>query len=371
MALELALSPIMVPVALTGALFCHFHRQASHYSPRIIPLDGSKTTVYAIVPVKKDFTPESSAMFKDSDMDILSKLLPQDYITFQVIDVKKNVVVYELRQSNKMSHAVFDLVAVTDTRHATSVINSQDVPSNTSIEAFRLKKTAPPSQTNIEGTSEVASIDEDSDPTLEEVKEASKSSCTDDNTQSVSAQDECIATVSAGIWSKINVRKPVDNTRPELYLGINNVIHQSDFLDNYRLFTLSDGLTYQWTKRGMFLERVYNLGQKDSEVRERCGRAIMLGNANVSITMVNGSNKLLNMSYLASEPLARSDIGASRGGFLMEIDETKMGLEVALTTAFVSYLDHWNTLAGIGGVYYSMKTGGSGEVPWRRIARAF
>lgn len=144
-----------------------------------------------------------------------------------------------------------------------------------------------------------------------------------------------IGSVSIGIWSTFDIFRPTfPDTLDELTsmaIGSNNVKHQSDALDNYRVVELSDGNVYQWSKRGKVLERVYNLGQKDSEVRER-----------VATVGILQGNK----------------------GYRITLDENKVSTSVALMTSMISYLDQWNTILGVGGIYFPLK---HGELPWRRV----
>lgn len=141
--------------------------------------------------------------------------------------------------------------------------------------------------------------------------------------------------VSVGIWSKFHIFKPDETTTldetTQFALGSNKVRHESDAIDNYRVFELSDSNVYQWSKRGKALERVYNLGQKDSEVRER-----------LAVVGILPGNK----------------------GYRITLDKSKISCEVALMTSLISFLDQWNTMLGIGGIYFPVK---HGELPWRRV----
>ncbi|VVT55325.1 uncharacterized protein SAPINGB_P004540 [Magnusiomyces paraingens] len=330
MALELAISPIMIPLAVAEATLCHFHRQSSRYNPNCVPIDTSNTRLYTVVPLKPTALPTG----------VLNKLLAKDEV-FQVIDVETGVAVYEFRATSKYSKAIFDFV-----------------------EAYKPSIKTVPLGVDASGTSSTVNNDDEKVTDLPP-----------------------IATISAGIWSTIDFNKSANNIgMPHFYQGVNQISHQSDFLDNYRVFELSDGNIYQWTKRGMFLERVYNLGQKDSEIRERCG-GVMMGNVRRFYESrgqsFNGDYSGIGQASQAGQlPIPQQQqqqqqqqadffavVGGSGTGFSIEIDESKVDREVALMTAMVSFLDHWNTLLGVGGVYYKLKTGGAGEVPWRRISR--
>lgn len=323
MALELALAPLMVPISITEAALCHVHRQSSRYNPNCIVMESSSAKLYTVVPLKPT-----------AQGGMLSRLLDKQDL-FQVIDVESGEAVYEFRTSNPYSRATYEFAPVK------SVRATKDKPA--------------------EG--------EEPAPAEEEV---------DDNADS-------IATVSAGVWSTIDVHKPTTAaitssslSLAQLHPGVNYVSHQSDFLDNYRVFMLTDGHTYQWTKRGMFLERVYNMGQKDSEIRERCGR-VMLGSVRQfyeATTPQQQQCRTLDTRAMTSArgatvpPRYMAVVGGEDAGFSIEIDETRVDREVALMTAMVSFLDHWSTALGVGGVYYKLKMGGAGEVPWRRLSRS-
>jgi hypothetical protein len=95
------------------------------------------------------------------------------------------------------------------------------------------------------------------------------------------------------------------------------------------MFTMANGVTYQWTMRGKWLEKVVNLGNKESEVRIRIGRVVPNGDR----------------------------------GFTLQIDESEMPRELALGSALCSYIDQWNTNIEIGGIYYARQAGG---VRWKR-----
>lgn len=339
MALELVLSPFLFPIALTEAALCHFHREASHYVPKIIPLDGSQTIVYSIVPVRKANSNNKANV--SSRRGYYTKYLPEQTV-FEVVDVEKGIAMYEFRAISRYTNASLDMfkvncsiVTLENTTEDSSDIN----PSNYNSSKQSIPTTA------ITGLYECGEAV--ANPELfTEKKDRFKGFASDKVNPPSTAKP--LATLHAGIWSLINVNRPLLTSFPQFFVGENKIQHQSDYLDNYRMFQLSDGLMYQWTKRGKFLERVYNLGQKDSEVRERCGHV------NVHNVQICGS----------------SQFGPSLGGgFTLEIDENKICPEIAILTAMISYLDQWSTAIGVGGIYYSVKTTGAGEVPWRRISR--
>ncbi|CAI5756751.1 unnamed protein product [Candida verbasci] len=116
---------------------------------------------------------------------------------------------------------------------------------------------------------------------------------------------------------------------PVAELGWHIINHRVDAIDSYRMFTLSDGYTYQWTYRGQWLEKIHNLGEKESEIRERIGQVTFNG------------------PY----------------GFTLYIDESKMYKEIALTTALISFIDQWSTNLEIGGIYYAKQ---HENVRWKR-----
>lgn len=429
MAMELISSPIMVPLALTEAMLCHVHRQASRYTPRIVPLDSSQTSLYSIVPSKRNpsFLEEAA---------------------FCVIDVKKGCIIYEFKAKSSFCKSKFDFYNVetlgsingdykqtqksnqaTLSRSSVSLAYSSpqtrtDLPLNSQVDfsqyTERIASTLGLSTSNnsqAQHSSLAKSEVPSSSPTAKTslypsevisgrssnqnknksnstnskgdiaykirhsttaiskpffssstkdskiLKEAQKrmyqlhnkarlikslvmANNSQERLENTDTESGPLASISAGIWSFIDIKTPLPETLlssySQLFLGTNFINHQSDFLDNYRVFQLSDGLMYQWTKRGMFLERVYNLGQKDSEVRERCARVMAVSNA---------TN------------------GGYNEGFTIEIDETKISREVAFLTAMVSYLDQWNTAIGVGGVYLQLSDAGTGGVPWRRITR--
>lgn len=94
--------------------------------------------------------------------------------------------------------------------------------------------------------------------------------------------------------------------------------HKVEALDSYRLFTLADGNTYQLTNQGKFLEKVKNLGEKESEVRERIAKVVI----------------------------------ASNSGFNLIVDESKIPREIALCTALCFWVDQWNTNLALRGIYW-------------------
>ncbi|RLV96094.1 hypothetical protein JA1_000632 [Spathaspora sp. JA1] len=140
-------------------------------------------------------------------------------------------------------------------------------------------------------------------------------------------EDEPVADVRAGLRGNVLLIRAPDGAAAEL--GWHIINHRVDAIDSYRMFTLANGNTYQWTYRGKYLEWVHNLGEKESEVRERIGQVIP-----------NGFS-----------------------GFTLLIDETKMPREIALSTALCSYIDQWNTNIEVGGIYYARQ---KGQVRWKR-----
>ena len=140
-------------------------------------------------------------------------------------------------------------------------------------------------------------------------------------------EDEPIANVRAGLRGNVLlIRAP---QAPAAELGWHIINHRVDAIDTYRMFTLCDGNTYQWTYRGQWLEKISNVGEKESEVRERLGRVVPNGDF----------------------------------GFTLFIDESKMVREMALSTALCSYIDQWNTNLEVGGIYYGRQ---KGQVRWKR-----
>ncbi|CDK28177.1 unnamed protein product [Kuraishia capsulata CBS 1993] len=139
--------------------------------------------------------------------------------------------------------------------------------------------------------------------------------------------DEPVATLRAGLRSNVLlIRAP---EVPYAELGWHVIGHRVDAIDSYRIFTLADGATYQWTTSGKFLEKVTNLGEKESEIRERIGQVIP----------------------------------AAGAGFTLKVDETKIPREIALSSALISYIDHWNTELAVGGIYYAPQPR---QVRWKR-----
>lgn len=130
-------------------------------------------------------------------------------------------------------------------------------------------------------------------------------------------EDEPVATCRAGIRSNVLlIRAP---SAPVAELGWHPISHKVDALGSYRMFTLADGNTYQWTTEGKFLEKVKNLGEKESEVRERIARVVPAGSV----------------------------------GFNLIVDDTKIPREIALSSALISWVDQWNTNLSLGGIYYA------------------
>ncbi|ABN64275.2 predicted protein [Scheffersomyces stipitis CBS 6054] len=140
-------------------------------------------------------------------------------------------------------------------------------------------------------------------------------------------EDEPVAAIRAGLRSNVLLIRAPDV--PAAELGWHVINHRVDANDSYRMFTLADGFTYQWTNRGKWLEKVHNLGEKESEIRERVGQVIP-----------HGAN-----------------------GFTLKVDETKIPRELALSTALCSYIDQWNTNIEVGGIYYARQPG---QVRWKR-----
>ncbi|CAK7902410.1 hypothetical protein CAAN1_18S02916 [[Candida] anglica] len=140
-------------------------------------------------------------------------------------------------------------------------------------------------------------------------------------------EDEPVAAVRAGLRSNVLLIRAPDVAAAEL--GWHIISHRVDANDSYRMFTLADGFTYQWTTKGKWLEKVHNVGEKESEVRERIAQVIP-----------NGVN-----------------------GFTLIVDETKIPREMALGTALCSHIDHWNTNIDVGGIYYARQPH---QVRWKR-----
>lgn len=138
-----------------------------------------------------------------------------------------------------------------------------------------------------------------------------------------------IASLRAGPHSNVLLFKTADGS--EIELGWHNVDHSIDALDNYRVFQLSDGNTYQWTYKGHFLERVRNFGQKEAEVRERVGYVRTL---------------------------------TERKGFDLYFNEDIMQREMAIATAIICYVEVWNTLSAYGGIYKASSY--ASRLPWKR-----
>lgn len=138
-----------------------------------------------------------------------------------------------------------------------------------------------------------------------------------------------IATLRAGLRSNVLLIKTRDGG--ELELGWHVIDHLVDALDDYRVFQLADGNTYQWTFKGRFLERVQNLGQKEAEVRERVAQVIPHG---------------------------------GRKGFDLKVNESIVNREMAIASALICYIEAWNTWLGYGGIYNAKQFGPS--LPWKR-----
>lgn len=141
-------------------------------------------------------------------------------------------------------------------------------------------------------------------------------------------EQQATAHIRAGLRSNIlMIQSTSDDDQFEL--GWHVMGHRVDAVDSYRLFELKDGFTYQWTTKGRYMEKVHNLGEKESEVRERVA----------AVTILPGH------------------------GFQIQIDESKVSREMALTTAMISFIDQWNTQLGVGGIYYPYQPS---QVRWKR-----
>lgn len=140
-------------------------------------------------------------------------------------------------------------------------------------------------------------------------------------------EDEPCAAIRAGLRSNVLLIRAPDV--PVSELGWHIISHRVDANDSYRMFTLADGVTYQWTSRGFWLEKVYNVGEKESEIRERIAQVIP-----------NGVH-----------------------GFTLKVDESKIPRELALGTALCSHIDQWNTNIEVGGIYYARQ---DSNVRWKR-----
>lgn len=140
-------------------------------------------------------------------------------------------------------------------------------------------------------------------------------------------EDEPVAAIRAGLRSNVLlIRAP---GAPAAELGWHIIGHRVDANDSYRMFTMADGFTYQWTSKGKWLEKVHNVGEKESEVRERIAQVIP-----------NGVN-----------------------GFTLRVYETKIPREMALGSALCSHIDQWNTNIEVGGIYYARQPQ---QVRWKR-----
>lgn len=138
---------------------------------------------------------------------------------------------------------------------------------------------------------------------------------------------EPVADVIAGLRSNVLlIRAP---GVPASELGWHVIGHRVDANDSYRMFTMADGFTYQWTSKGKWLEKVHNVGEKESEIRER-----------IAHVTPNGAN-----------------------GFTIRVDENRMPREMALGSALCSYVDQWNTNIDVGGIYYARQPN---QVRWKR-----
>lgn len=138
--------------------------------------------------------------------------------------------------------------------------------------------------------------------------------------------EEPIAVIRAGLKSNFLL---IRNDTNHFELGWHVVGHRVDALDGYKMFQLADGHTYQWTTKGKFMERVSNVGEKESEVRERVASVKILANK----------------------------------GFEIQVDEAKVPRDVAITTAMISLLDQWNTMYGFGGIYGGYQPR---QISWKR-----
>jgi hypothetical protein len=140
-------------------------------------------------------------------------------------------------------------------------------------------------------------------------------------------EEKPTAAIRAGLRSNVLLIKNTEDRHFEL--GWHVVGHRVDAIDSYRLFQLSDGQTFQWSTKGKTLERVHNLGEKESEVREIVAKVVPHGFT----------------------------------GFNIKVDETKISREMAIFTAMISYIDQWNTALGVGGIYYTYQPY---QIRWKR-----
>lgn len=224
MPVELFLSPILRPVAQLQAYLMSFHRDSSHYTPRIVELDQSQAVNYA---VRLEFGTGSKVfgVYDNSNPEVK-----------KTYDEK----IWWMKRSRavKGSYKMYG--------------PENDLP---------------------------------------------------------------VGAIRAGFRSNVLLFKLADDS--ELELGWHVVSHKNDVLDNYRIFRLSDGNEYHWTTKGHFLERIYNAGAKEAEVRERVGQAtIYPGKKGFDLTF----NKDLNP-------------------------------EMVIATALICYIEAWNTYRGYGGIY--------------------
>ena len=164
------------------------------------------------------------------------------------------------------------------------------------------------------------------------VKGAYKMYSSDIRNTGPDGEDEPMADVRAGLRSNVLLIKSACGL-PTAELGWHVINHRVDAIDSYRIFHLADGYVYQWTTSGKFLERVKNMAEKESEVRERVAEVTIAGSTSAAY------------------------------GWTLKVDETKISRELALTTALCSVIDQWNTNIAVGGIYYARQ---QGEVRWKR-----
>ncbi|ODV58030.1 uncharacterized protein ASCRUDRAFT_129150 [Ascoidea rubescens DSM 1968] len=164
------------------------------------------------------------------------------------------------------------------------------------------------------------------------VKGAYKMYSSDIRNTGPDGEDEPMAAVRAGLRSNVLLIKSACGL-PASELGWHVINHRVDAIDSYRIFTLADGYTYQWTTSGKYLERVKNMAEKESEVRERIAEVTVPGSTSGSF------------------------------GWTLKVDETKISREIALSTALCSVIDQWNTNIAVGGIYYARQ---QGDVRWKR-----
>lgn len=145
----------------------------------------------------------------------------------------------------------------------------------------------------------------------------------------MAGDDKPIATLRAGLRSNVLLFKTATGSEREL--GWHVIRHRVDALDNYRMFELENGETYQWTYKGCYLEKVKNLGEKDSEVRERVGQVRVFAN---------------------------------KRGFDLILNEDEVQKEMAIATALICYIEVWNNVRGYGGIYSADQH--EPKLPWKR-----